>query len=143
MDLYCGAGTIGILLAHRVNKVIGVELVEEAVLAARENALINKIENIEFYAGDVKNYLKEHEKDDSFFETVIVDPPRAGLHPKVVKRIIEMQPEKLLYISCNPATFARDASELVKAGYSLPEVTPVDMFPHTMHIEVIGCFKRQ
>ncbi|MFZ5981013.1 MAG: 23S rRNA (uracil(1939)-C(5))-methyltransferase RlmD [Candidatus Zixiibacteriota bacterium] len=141
IDLYSGAGSIGILAAPNVKKVIGVELVGDAVRAARENAAINGIENIEFVEGDVKDFLVSSEYDKTGFNIVMLDPPRAGLHPKAVKKIIEFKPEKILYISCNPATFARDAGEFVQAGYLLPEVKPVDMFPHTTHIELVGVFK--
>ncbi|MCK4462612.1 MAG: 23S rRNA (uracil-5-)-methyltransferase RumA, partial [candidate division Zixibacteria bacterium] len=86
--------------------------------------------------------LKSQRNGEEKFSALIIDPPRAGLHPKAVKRIIEMQPEKLLYISCNPSTFARDAKSFGQAGYDLPAVQPVDMFPHTMHIELVGRFFR-
>ncbi len=143
LDLYSGTGSIGILVAPFVSSVVGVELVEDAVKAAHENAEINNIENIKFYHGDVKDYLKEHEGEELNFDTVIVDPPRAGLHPKALRRLLRLDAPRILYISCNPSTFARDAKSIVDAGYSLPEVTPVDMFPHTMHIEVAGVFYRQ
>jgi len=142
LDLYCGAGTIGILLADKVESVGGVELVDDAVAAARENAALNGIANISFHQGRVRDYLKGQRGCDSEFSTLIIDPPRAGLHPKAARRIIEMQPTKLLYISCNPATFARDAKVFALAGYHLPTVQPVDMFPHTMHIELVGRFYR-
>jgi 23S rRNA (uracil1939-C5)-methyltransferase len=143
LDLFCGAGTIGILLADKVAEVLGVELVEDAVQAASRNAELNNIENITFFCGQVRDFLKQTPAEQLGQPTVIVDPPRAGLHPKAMKRIIEMQPEKLLYISCNPATFARDAKLLAEGGYTLPLVRPVDMFPHTMHIELVGRFYRR
>lgn len=142
LDLFCGAGTIGILLADKVAEVLGVELVKDAVEAARFNAELNDIDNITFFCGHVRDFLKQTPPEQLGQPTVIVDPPRAGLHPKAVKRIIEMRPEKLVYISCNPATFARDAKLLTEAGYTLPKVRPVDMFPHTMHIELVGRFFR-
>jgi len=141
IDLYSGAGSIGILTAPKVKKVVGVELVEDAVRAARENAEINNIENITFFQGDVKEFLLSSDFDKTGYNIIMLDPPRAGLHPKAVKKIIEFKPEKILYISCNPASFARDAGEFVKGGYVLPEVKPVDMFPHTTHIELVGVFK--
>lgn len=140
LDLYCGGGAIGILLAPRVRQVIGVELAPAAVHAATETAAINGIENIGFYQQDVSAYLRELPTPLPADQSIIIDPPRAGMHPKVLKRLIELRPHKLLYISCNPATFARDARVLVAAGYHLPSVTPVDMFPHTMHIELVGRF---
>jgi 23S rRNA (uracil1939-C5)-methyltransferase len=142
LDLFCGAGTIGILLADKVAEVVGVELVEDAVEAARFNAELNGIDNISFFSGHVRDFLKQAPVSQLESSSVIVDPPRAGLHPKAVKRIIKMQPEKVLYISCNPATFARDAKLLTQAGFTLPLVRPVDMFPHTMHIELVGRFYR-
>ncbi len=142
LDLYCGTGSIGILVSRYVQEVIGVELVEDAVLAARENAEINGIENISFYHGPVRDFLKTSLATEAPFDAIIVDPPRAGLHPKALKRLLALNPPKILYISCNPSTFARDAAKFVEAGYHLPEVKPVDMFPHTMHIELVGVLVR-
>lgn len=142
LDLYCGTGTIGILAASRVKEVVGVELVADAVIAARENADINKVENISFFEGNVKDVIRRYEAEPRPFEVIVVDPPRAGLHPKALKRMIAMEAPQVLYISCNPATFARDAKELIAADYTLSEVQPVDMFPHTMHIELVGLFSR-
>lgn len=142
-DLYCGTGSIGILIAGYVKHVVGVELVEDAITSARENATINNITNIEFHHADVKDYLKQIEGSDTRFDTIIIDPPRSGLHPKALQRMLRLGAPKILYISCNPATFARDAREIVHAGYHLPAVKAVDMFPHTMHIEVAGVFYRQ
>jgi 23S rRNA (uracil1939-C5)-methyltransferase len=142
LDLYCGTGSIGILISEFVERVVGVELVEDAIRAARENAAINDLHNVEFYHGDVKDYLRSESAQASAFSIVIVDPPRAGLHPKALKRIRELTPRRLLYISCNPATFARDAADLAASGYSLKSIQPVDMFPHTMHIELVSLFLR-
>jgi 23S rRNA (uracil1939-C5)-methyltransferase len=142
MDLYCGTGSIGILISPYVTEVVGVELVTDAVEAARENARANHIDNITFFEGDVKEYLKTEPQERERFNIVIVDPPRAGLNPKALKRLLPMRPEKILYISCNPATFARDAQQIVQAGYELPLVQPVDMFPHTLHIELTAVFHR-
>ena len=141
LDLYCGTGSIGLLLARRVSRVVGVELVVDAIEAARENAERNGIGNIEFFAGDVKGYLETTVAEEPF-DIVVLDPPRAGLHPKAIKRLLFIKPPTVLYISCNPATFARDARLLVDGGYAISEVVPVDMFPHTMHIEVASCFRR-
>jgi 23S rRNA (uracil1939-C5)-methyltransferase len=143
MDLYCGTGSIGLLISNHVHKVIGVEVVEDGVEAARENAQINKIENVEFYHGDVKDFLRTYYATEKPFNIIIIDPPRAGMNPKALRRMLRLNPEKILYISCNPSTFARDAAEIVKAGFRLPEVKPIDMFPHTMHIEVVGVFYRE
>ncbi len=140
LDLYCGTGAIGILLSDRVSEVVGVELVPDAVFAARDNAALNEIKNITFFEGNVVDYLRQQDDSHANFDVIVVDPPRAGLHPKALKQLIRIHPEKILYISCNPATFARDAAALVQSGYRLPEVRPVDMFPHTMHIELAAVF---
>lgn len=140
LDLYCGTGTIGILLSPSIAEVIGVELVGDAVISARENARINGVENISFHEGNVKDFLRTNPAAQTEFDAVIVDPPRAGLNPRVLKQLVTMKPTRLLYISCNPATFARDAKALVAKGYHLPAVQPIDMFPHTMHIELVGLF---
>jgi 23S rRNA (uracil1939-C5)-methyltransferase len=143
LDLYCGAGTISICLADRVAAVSGVELVADAVIAAKENAEINDCKNVSFEQSDVKDFMNEMMDQSQRCDILVTDPPRSGMHPKVLKRIIEMSPEKLLYISCNPATFARDAKELTAGGYALPLVRPVDMFPHTRHIELASVFYKK
>jgi len=140
LDLYCGTGSIGILLAPRVGEVVGVELVPEAVNAAKENARLNGVKNTEFIEANATDFLKSVTQTGEHYDVVVVDPPRAGLHPKALKHLIELNPEKLLYISCNPATFARDAGLLAAAGYTMSDVKPVDMFPHTKHIELSCLF---
>ncbi len=140
LDLYCGAGVIGICASDYVDHVIGVELESAAVKAAGENAEINGIRKVTFHTGSVEKILKEK---SGIFEGVtcaVVDPPRAGIHAKALKRLIELDLSKVVYISCNPATFARDAVRLVESGYKLNRVVPVDMFPHTMHIELAAGF---
>ena len=134
-DLYTGAGTIASFVAHQARKVIGVEYVEQAVADAHVNAEINNITNTEFYAGDMKDILTadftaHHGRPD----VLITDPPRAGMHPDVVARLLELRPPRIVYISCNPATQARDL-ELLDAAYRVTRVQPVDMFPHTHHVE--------
>ncbi len=140
LDLYCGTGSIGILISRYVGHVVGVELVADAVKSARENAALNNVNNIVFHHGYAKDYLKTRDAAEAEFDIIIVDPPRAGLHPKALTGIVKLKPKKILYISCNPATFARDAKRLVELGYALPEVKPVDMFPHTTHIELVAVF---
>ncbi len=142
LDLYCGTGSIGILLASKVAEVLGVELVEDAVRAATDNAELNGVDNIRFVQDHVKEFLKALTPEEQQFDIVVIDPPRAGLHPKALKRTIGLVPKKLLYISCNPATFARDAKEIMAAGYNVSNVKPVDMFPHTKHIELAALFSR-
>lgn len=141
LDLYCGSGSIGILAAKYVSEVVGVELIDDAIEAAAENAAINKIDNITFHKADVRIFLKEVIARGEQYDYIVIDPPRAGLHPKALKRVIELRPKKLLYISCNPATFARDAATIVAGSYKLPEVQPIDMFPHTKHVELVGVFE--
>lgn len=142
MDLYCGTGSIGILIAKHANEVIGVELVPESIESAKLNAQDNNVTNINFFEGNVKDFLRTYNDGEIKYNIIIVDPPRAGLHPKALKRMLELKPEKILYISCNPATFSRDAKTIVGKGYKLSEVQPVDMFPHTMHIELVSVFYR-
>lgn len=134
-DLYTGTGTIAAFVANSVKKVIGVEYVEDAVKDAGENMRINKIGNCEFYAGDLakildKDFSEKHGKPD----VIITDPPRAGMHEKVVREILDIEPEKIVYVSCNPATQARDLA-LLHEKYDVKKVQAVDMFPQTHHVE--------
>jgi 23S rRNA (uracil1939-C5)-methyltransferase len=134
-DLYCGAGTISLYVAPKVRHVVGVELIEEAVVNARENAKINKIDNVTFASGDMlklltPEFIGKHGNPD----VMIVDPPRAGIHPKVVAQIAAVKPKRLVYVSCNPRTQARDMAMLGDA-YQIEWAQPVDLFPHTHHVE--------
>lgn len=134
-DLYCGIGTISLFMAKHVNKVYGVEIVEEAIDAAKENAKINNIENAEFIAGDVEKVLAELIEDKKITPTaIVVDPPRKGLDNTSVSNILKIKPEKLIYISCNPATLVRDLSKLENI-YNVNFIKPVDMFPFTSCVE--------
>jgi 23S rRNA (uracil1939-C5)-methyltransferase len=134
-DLYTGAGTIANFVAGKVKEVVGVEYVPTAIEDAKINSAINNITNTKFYAGDMKDVLNadfvaEHGKPD----VIITDPPRAGMHPDVVNRLMEIEAEKIVYVSCNPATQARDLLVL-KEKYDIEKIQPVDMFPHTQHVE--------
>lgn len=134
-DLYCGIGTIGIFASNKVKKVYGIEIVEEAVKAAKENAKINNVDNIEFIAGDTKEAFKELIDDKKIKPTaIIVDPPRRGLDEETINKILEIEVKKLVYISCNPATMTRDI-EMLQDKYVVNEIQPVDMFPFTSHVE--------
>jgi 23S rRNA (uracil1939-C5)-methyltransferase len=134
-DLYTGAGTIANFVARQAKRVVGVEYVEQAVLDARENAALNGIENTEFFAGDMKDMLTEDfTSHHGHPDVIITDPPRAGMHEDVVKRLVALRTPRLVYISCNPATQARDL-ELLDEVYKVTRVQPVDMFPHTHHVE--------
>ncbi len=137
-DLYCGIGTIGLSLATRARKVIGLEIVETAAADAIENAKINEIENANFYAGDARLALKELVEKEGKPDLAIIDPPRAGLSQKIVRRIVDAAPSRIVYVSCNPTTLAPNAAQLVEAGYRLVKVRPVDMFPQTPHIECVA-----
>lgn len=142
-DLYCGAGTISIFIAADVRKVVGIELIEEAVENARANADANGVENCEFVAGDMLHvfdgdFMQRHGRPD----VLVVDPPRAGLHPKVVERLAEHGPQRFVYVSCNPQTQARDV-DLLRDAYAIEEVQPVDMFPHTHHVESVIKLRRR
>jgi 23S rRNA (uracil1939-C5)-methyltransferase len=137
-DLYCGIGTIGLQFAPRVAEVWGLELVEEAIEDAAANAELNEVTNARFAAGDVRLALRELVAAAGQPDVLVVDPPRAGLSQKVVRRIIEAAPDRIVYVSCNPTTLAPNAAQLVAAGYQLKRVRPVDMFPQTPHIECVA-----
>ena len=143
-DLCCGIGTIGLTLASRASEVVGVEIVAEAVKDAATNARANEITNARFIAGDVRPVLKDlAEQPGAAPDVVVVDPPRAGLSKKVVQRIGEANPKRIVYVSCNPTTLAPNAAQLVADhGYSLTRVRPVDMFPQTPHIECVALLER-
>jgi 23S rRNA (uracil1939-C5)-methyltransferase len=142
-DLCCGIGTIGLTLAPRASEVIGVEIVEQAVTDAHANARANEISNARFLAGDVRAVLKDLAEDSGPRpDVIVVDPPRAGLSKKVVERIAEASPKRIVYVSCNPTTLAPNAAQLVEAGYRLVKVRPVDMFPQTPHIECVALLER-
>lgn len=132
LDLYTGTGTIAIYFSDLVNEVVGVESVAAAVADAEANVKLNSVTNCRFIASDVADYLKGAGEK---FDLVVLDPPRAGCHPNVIKSLLEFQPKKLVYISCNPATLARDIKELTNDGYALDRAVPLDLFPHTFHIE--------
>ena len=137
-DLYCGIGTIGLLMSPRVAEVWGLELVPEAISDAIANARANEVDNAHFFAGDVRLALRELTERAGRPDVLVVDPPRAGLSQKVVRRIIEAAPSRIVYVSCNPTTLAPNAAQLVEAGYELVRVRPVDMFPQTPHIECVA-----
>ncbi len=142
LDLFCGTGTIGQILTTRKSdvKIIGVDIVEEAILDARKNAKRNNISNIDFHAADVGKFLKEFPDYQGKIGTIILDPPRAGIAPKTLLKVIDLGAKNIVYISCNPSTQARDTETLLKAGYKLDKLSLVDQFPHTGHIESIAKF---
>ena len=141
-DLYCGIGSIALTLAPRTAELWGLELIERAIADAIDNARLNEIDNVRFFAGDVRLALRELVERAGKPDVVIVDPPRAGLSQKVVRRIIEASPKRIVYVSCNPTTLAPNAAQMVEAGYKLIKVRPVDMFPQTPHIECVALLER-
>lgn len=141
-DLYCGIGTVGLTMAPRAGELWGLEIVEDAIGDAIANARLNEIDNARFFAGDVRTALRLLVDTAGSPDVVVVDPPRAGLSRKVVRRIIDASPKRLVYISCNPTTLAPNGAQLAEAGYVLRKVRPVDMFPQTPHIECVALFER-
>lgn len=138
LDLYCGIGTIGIFASPYVKQVYGIEIVDQAIIDAKENAKQNNIKNIEFYCGDVEEILETVlEKKNVIPNVVFVDPPRKGLDDKTIKNIIKLKPERFIYISCNPATLVRDLAKLDEI-YEIKEIQTLDMFPYTTHIETVA-----
>jgi len=142
LDLYCGTGTLTLLFARAARRAIGVESQSKAVEAARANAARNRIANARFVEGEARQVLREWARaerpDPPRADVVVVDPPRSGLHPRVVARVAELAPARIVYVSCNPGTLARDLKDFAPRGYRLETVTPVDMFPHTPHIECVA-----
>ena len=137
-DLYTGTGTIALFLADKCKKVVGIEYVEEAIADARINASRNGFDNTVFYAGDMAKVLTaDFIAANGRPDVVVTDPPRAGMHEKVVAQLLETAPRKIVYVSCNPATQARDL-QLLAAKYDVRRIQPVDMFPHTQHVENVA-----
>jgi 23S rRNA (uracil1939-C5)-methyltransferase len=141
-DLYCGIGTIALSLAGKAGEVWGVEVVEQAVVNAIANAKRNEIANAQFFAGDVRLAMRDLVERAGRPDLLVVDPPRAGLSQKIVRRVIEAAPKRIVYVSCNPTTLAPNAAQLAEAGYALRRVRPVDMFPQTPHVECVAVLDR-
>ena len=142
LDLYCGIGTIGIYASSFVDKVYGIEIVEQAIEDAKENARINNIENIKFRCGAVEAILEDLIKEENIAPNIVfVDPPRRGLDKNTVDNILKLKPEKVIYISCNPATMVRDIN-MMEAKYEVKEIQPVDMFPYTSHVECVATLNK-
>lgn len=142
IDAYCGAGTISLFLARHAQQVYGVEIVPEAIRDARKNAKFNGISNVEFITGKAEDVMTQWSEQGISPDVIVVDPPRKGCDPALLSAGIAMRPQRWVYVSCNPATFARDVKWLSEQGYELREVQPVDMFPHTGHIEVVALMTR-
>jgi 23S rRNA (uracil1939-C5)-methyltransferase len=137
LDLYCGTGAISLHLARSAETVLGIEVVEEAIVDARRNAESNNIHNCEFLAGTAEDLLTALEEEGRHFDLVVVDPPRPGVHKKALAALGRLQPARIIYVSCNPETLADDLAVLIDEGYCIDDVQPVDMFPQTPHCEVV------
>lgn len=144
LDLYCGAGAISIFLSDSARDIVGMEIVEDAVSDARNNCNLNHVSNCRFVSGDIRKNLPEvyANSENQKPEVMIIDPPRAGMHKDVVAGVIDLSPERIVYVSCNPTTLARDVG-LLKDDYHVVEVQPVDMFPHTYHIESVARLEKR
>ena len=137
IDAYCGTGTIGIFASPKAKKVLGVELNPDAVKDARVNAKLNSAENTEFYNADAGEFLADTAASNEKYDVVIMDPPRSGSTVKFLKSVVKLAPKTVVYVSCNPETLARDLMFLVRNGYKVKKIQPVDMFPHTNHVETV------
>jgi 23S rRNA (uracil1939-C5)-methyltransferase len=141
-DLYCGIGTIGLTMAARAGEVWGLEIVPEAIADAERNAERNRIENARFLAGSARTGVRPLIEQAGKPDVVVVDPPRAGLSQKIVRRVLECEAKRIVYVSCNPTTLAPNAAQMAEAGYTLKRVKPVDMFPQTPHIECVALLEK-
>lgn len=143
MDLFCGTGTIGQLIAQRVqaSEIIGVDIVEEAIEDAKRNAKTNQLEHLHFFAADVGKFLSLHPEYQGRIDSIVLDPPRAGIAPKTLLKVMALGAKHIVYISCNPSTQARDTETLEKHGYKMTKLSFVDQFPHTSHIEAIAVYE--
>lgn len=137
IDAYCGTGTIGLIASQKVKSVIGVEINKDAVKDAKENAKLNGIENIEFYANDAGKFMVALAEEKHKIDAVIMDPARAGADIPFLSSLVKLSPKKVVYVSCNPETLARDLHYLTRRGYKVKKIQPVDMFPHTDHVETV------
>jgi 23S rRNA (uracil-5-)-methyltransferase RumA len=144
MDLFCGTGTIGQILANQIPDadVIGVDIVPEAIEDAKENAKRNGIKGLTFFTADVGKFLQNFPQYTNNISTVVLDPPRAGIAPKTLKKVVQLNASRIVYVSCNPATQARDSDYLLSVGYQLKKLSFIDQFPHTSHVESIALFKK-
>ena len=142
IDLYCGTGTIGLCTAKDAEKLIGVEIIPEAIEDAKENAKINDRANAEFICGDAEKAAKVLKEKNIKADIIVVDPPRKGLTPELIETISDFDPERVVYVSCDPATLARDCEIFRNYSFEVIEATPVDLFPRTAHCETVCLLKR-
>ncbi len=143
-DLYCGIGTISLFLAQTASKVYGVEIVPQAIDDARNNARLNHMDNVEFFVGKAEEVLpREYEKNGIYADVIVVDPPRKGCDPSLLECMVKMAPKRIVYVSCDPATLARDLKYLSGNGYKVEKVQCVDMFGHSVHVETVVRLQRK
>ena len=142
VDAYCGIGTIGLIASDRVKQVIGIELNEDAVRDAMKNARANNVSNVEFYCDDAGDFMREMAANGEKVDVVFMDPPRSGSDEIFLSSVVQLAPKRVVYISCNPETMARDLEYLTDHGYRAITAWPFDMFPSTAHIEVVTCLSR-
>lgn len=142
LDAYCGTGTIGLIMSKRAKEIIGVEVNRFSVEDAKKNAELNNIKNAKFFAADAGDFMDDLAINSEKVDVVVTDPPRAGCSAKFLKSLITLAPKKIVYVSCNPETLARDLFTLRKGGYKVEKIQPVDMFPFTEHIETIICLSK-
>ena len=143
LDLYCGTGTITLALSRKAGKVIGVEVVPQAIEDARKNAIRNGIENAEFFCADAGEAAQRFQQEGIRPDVIVIDPPRKGVTPQVIDAMVEMAPDRIVYVSCDPATMARDVKMLTEKGYNFVKAEAVDLFPRTKHIESVVCLSRE
>jgi 23S rRNA (uracil1939-C5)-methyltransferase len=143
LDLYSGTGAISIFLAEKVKRVTGIEAVKDSIEDALRNVELNSIKNCRFLSGEARKVLSSLVQEGYSPEVIVVDPPRGGMHEKVVYSIVELKPEKIIYVSCNPATLARDLKLLCEKDYLIEKIQPIDMFPQTYHIEAVAKLVRE
>ena len=141
-DAYCGTGTIGLIAAKQAKEVVGVELNKEAVQDAETNKKRNQLQNAQFYAGDAGEFLEKEAARNQSFDVIFMDPPRSGSSEKFLNSVAKIAPKKVVYISCNPETLQRDLVYLTKQGYKVEKMVPVDMFPETVHCEMVCLLER-
>jgi 23S rRNA (uracil1939-C5)-methyltransferase len=142
LDLYCGIGGIGLFLAGQAKKVIGIEVVEEAVADARKNARLNGFRNCRFEAGDAADLLEELAEEGERIDVVVLNPPRKGCDKDVLQGVASLSPRRVVYVSCSPESLMRDLDILKKLGYVCSEIQPVDMFPQTVHVENVALIEK-
>ena len=142
-DLYCGIGTISLFLAQKAKQVMGIEIIPEAIDDARKNAKLNGIDNVEFFVGKAEEVLpREYEKNGTYADVIVVDPPRKGCDIVTIETMLKMSPKKIVYVSCDPATLARDVKILTKKDYMVRKMCAFDQFSHSGHVETVVLMTR-